>query len=56
MALDSSEISLIIVSINLIASLALVFIKAKHFRSSCCGHRLIDLKNSTSNLSIDRKV
>lgn len=52
MALDASEIGLIVVSINMIGTLAMLFLKAKHFRSSCCGHRVIDLKNSTSDLSI----
>lgn len=48
--LGANEISLIIVSINMVASLAILLLKAKHFRSSCCGHRVIDLKNSTSDL------
>lgn len=48
---DNTLIFLIISNVFLIITscIQLVF-KAKHFRSECCGHRFLDLKNSISDL------
>lgn len=46
---DSTYIFLIISNaVLLIGNIIQLAFKAKHFRSSCCGHRVVDLKNSLS--------